>query len=81
MAYLDPASNLGSNPQRFNVKNCKRSTSDKLQTFKTIFCKFLAKNSNRIYFQVQQLQLFGVLSARENTEPFRKIKTGINDLR
>ena len=48
MAYLDSASNPGSKPQRFNVKNFKSSTSDKLQTFKTIFgisCKFLAKNS------------------------------------
>ena len=31
--------------------------------------------------QVQQLQLLGVLSAREITEPFRKIKTRLNDLR
>ena len=47
MAYLDPASILGSKPQRFSVKNCKSSTSDKLQTFRTIFgisCKFLTKN-------------------------------------
>jgi hypothetical protein len=29
-------------------------------------------------FQVQQLQLLGELSAREITEPFRKIKTRIN---
>jgi hypothetical protein len=48
MAYLDTASNPGSKPKRFSVKNCKSSTSDKLQTFKTIFgisYKFLAKNS------------------------------------
>ena len=80
MANLDPASNPGSKPQRFSVKNCKSSTSDKLQTFKTIFgisCKFLDKNSIQMITcsQVQQLQLFGVLSAREITEPFRKIKT------
>jgi hypothetical protein len=37
MAYLDPASNPGSKPQRFSVKNCKSSTPDKLQTFKPIF--------------------------------------------
>ena len=44
MAYLDPASNPGSKPERFNVKNCKSSTPDKPQTIKTIFgifCKLL----------------------------------------
>ena len=35
MAYLDPASNPGSNSQRFSVKNFKSFTSDKDQTFKT----------------------------------------------
>ena len=47
MAYLNPTCNPGSKPQRFRVKNCKSSTSDKLQTFKTVFwhSKFLAKNS------------------------------------
>ena len=47
MAYLDPAFNPGSKPQRLGVTSCKSSTSDKLQTFRTIFgisCKFLAKN-------------------------------------
>ena len=47
MAYLDPASNPGSKPQRFSVKNCKSSTPDKLQTFRTIFgisCKYMTKN-------------------------------------
>jgi hypothetical protein len=47
MAYLDPAPNPGSKPQRFSVENCKSSTSDKLQTFKPIFgisCKFLANH-------------------------------------
>ena len=86
MAYLDPASNSGSKPQRFIVKKWKISTSDKLQTFKTIFgisCKFMAKNSISMitYFQAQQLQLLGVHSGREITEPFGKIKTRINDLR
>ena len=45
--YLDPASKSGSKPQRLGAKNCKRSTSDKLQTFRTIFgssCKFQTKN-------------------------------------
>ena len=47
MAYLDPASNPGSKPQRLGATNCKSSTSDKLQAFRTIFgisCKFLTKN-------------------------------------
>ena len=51
MAYLDPASNPGSKPERFGVKNCKSFTSDKLQRLETIFgifCKRLIKNS--IYF-------------------------------
>ena len=46
MAYLDPASNPGSKPQGLGATNCKSSTSDKLQTFKTIYgisCKFLTK--------------------------------------
>ena len=47
MAYLDPASNPGSKPQRLGAANCKSSTSDKLQKFRTIFgisSKFLIKN-------------------------------------
>ena len=44
ISYLDPASNPGSKPQRLGVTNCKSSTSDKLQTFRTISCKFLTKN-------------------------------------
>ena len=43
MAYLDPASNPGS---KSHTTNCKRSTSDKLQTFRTNFgisCKYLTK--------------------------------------
>ena len=47
MAYLDPASNPGSKPQRLGPTNCKSSPSDELQTFRTIFgisCKFLTKN-------------------------------------
>ena len=46
MAYLDPASNPRSKPQRLCATNCKSSTPDKLQTFRTIFgiyCKFLTK--------------------------------------
>ena len=47
MAYLDSASNPGSKPQRLVAINFKSSTSDKLQTFKTIVgisCKFLTKD-------------------------------------
>ena len=47
LAYLDPASNPGSKPQRLGATNCKNSASDKLQTFKTIFgisYKFPNKN-------------------------------------
>ena len=41
MAYLDSASNPGSKPQRFNVKNFKSSTSDKRQTFKQFLAFFV----------------------------------------
>jgi hypothetical protein len=47
MAYLDPVSTPGSKPQRLGATNFKSSTSEKLQTFRTIFgisCKFLTKN-------------------------------------
>mgnify|MGYP001421615401 CR=1 FL=1 len=47
MAYLDPAANPGSKPQRLRASNCKSSTSDKLEMFRTIFgisCKVLTKN-------------------------------------
>ena len=47
MAYLDPAPNPISKPQRLCATNCKSSTPDKLQTFRTIFgisCKYLTKN-------------------------------------
>jgi len=46
MAYLDPASKFGSKPQSLGATNSKSSTSDKLQTFRTIFgisWKFLTK--------------------------------------
>ena len=36
MAYLDPAGNHGSKPQRLGATNGKSSTSDKLQTFRAI---------------------------------------------
>jgi hypothetical protein len=83
MAYLDSASNPGSKPQRLGVINCKSSTSDKLHPFRTIFgisCKFLTKN----YLHKITLFLFcfeGEFHAREITEPFRKIRRTINDLR
>ena len=47
MTYLDPASNPRSKPQRLCATNCKSSTPDKLQIFRTIFgisCKYLTKN-------------------------------------
>ena len=47
MAYLDPASNPRSKPQRLCATSCKSSTPDKLKTFRTIFgisCKYLTKN-------------------------------------
>ena len=37
MAYLGPASNPRSKSQRLCATNCKSSTPDKLQTFRTIF--------------------------------------------
>ena len=86
MAYLDPASNPGSKLQWFSVKNCKSSNPDKLQTIKTIFgisCKLLTimRKHFLFCFQMQQLQLLGVLSAKEITVLFRKVETRINDLR
>ena len=48
MAYLDPAPNLGSQPQKLGVKNCKGSTSDKLQTFKIIFEIFLQTSNQKL---------------------------------
>ena len=57
MAYLDPALNPGSKPQRLGATNCKSSTSDKLQTFIIIFgisCKFLNKN------YLNEITLFGL---------------------
>jgi hypothetical protein len=86
MAYLDPASNPGSKPKRFIVKNCKSSTPDKLQTIKTIFgisYKLLTIMRKHFWFgfQMQQLQLLGEISVRKITQPFWKIKTKINDLR
>ena len=47
MAYLDPASNPRSKPQRLCATNCKSSTPDKLPIFRTIFeisCKYMTKN-------------------------------------
>ena len=82
MAYLDPASNPGSMPQRLAATNCKSSTSDKLQTFRTILgisCKFLTENyldEITILFRFE-----GEFHAREITEPFRKIRRRINDSR
>ena len=47
MAHLDLASNPRSKPQSLCVTNCKSSTPDKLQTFRTSFgisCKYMTKN-------------------------------------
>ena len=47
MAYLDLTSNPGSMPQRLVATNCKNSTPDKLQAFRTIIgisYKILTKN-------------------------------------
>ena len=81
MAYLDPASNPGSKPQRFSVKNCKSSTPDKLQTFTTIFgisCKYMTKN---YLHEITLMFCFeGESHAREITKPFWKKRRHINDL-
>ena len=84
MAYLDTDSNPRSKPQRLCATNCKSSTPDKLQTFRTIFvifCKYLTKN---YLHQITFFVLFcfeGESHTRETTEPFRKIRRRINDLR
>jgi hypothetical protein len=82
MAYLDPPSNPGTKPQRLGATNFKTSTSDKLQTFRTIFgisCKFLTKD---YLHEITLLFCFeGKSHAREITESFRKIRRRINDLR
>ena len=81
MAYIDPASNPGSKPQRLVATNFKSLTSDKLEKFRTIFgisCKFLTKyylHEIRLLFCIE-----GVSHAREITEPLRKIRRRINDL-
>ena len=81
MAYLDPTSNPGSKPQRLGATNCKSSTSDKLQKFRTIFgisdqklftCDCI--HDNTFCFE-------GESHAREITEPFRKIRKRPNELR
>ena len=82
MVYIDPASNPGSKSQRLGATNCKSSTSDKLQTFIIIFgipCKFLNKN----YLNYTTLFGFfeGEYHTRQITEPFRKMRRRINDLR
>ena len=71
IAYLDPASNPGS-----NVQCCKGSTS--VAFFVNFWQNFIQMIT---CFQVQHIQILGVLSAREMGEPCRKIKTRINNLR
>ena len=85
MAYLDPASNPGSKPQRFSVKNGKSSTSDKLQTFKTIFgisCisgQKLYSNDN-LFSKATAATLGGTFSNR-NHRTFQENKKKTNDLK
>ena len=71
------ASDPGPKPQRLGIKIFfKNCTSDKLQTFKTIFWDFLETSDQNLFILFQSAIL-----AREITEPLRKIKTSINGLR
>ena len=74
MAYVDPASNHGSKPQRLSDKNCKSCTM-KQNTFGGISSKLFTKNS--IY---TQKTIFNATFTRKITEPLRKIKIRIYDL-
>ena len=80
MAYLALLPILDQSYEGLVVKNCKSSTSDKLQKFKPIVvvsCNLLTKNSIYIrntFFAVATLEI-------EITEPPWKIKTRINDLK
>ena len=79
MAYLDPASNPRSKPQKLCATNSKSSTPDKLQIFKTIFgisCKYLTKN-----FLHEITRFEGEFHAREITKPLRNTRRRINDLK
>ena len=73
MAYIDPASNPGSKPQRLGATNCK--SSDELQTFGTIFgisCKYQTKN------YLHEITLFVLfwrgISCNRNHETFQENK-------
>ena len=75
MAYLDPASNPRSKPQSLCATNCKSSTPDKLQTFRTIFgisCKYMIKN------YLHEITLFVLfwrgISCKRNHETFQDNK-------
>ena len=84
MAYLDPASNPGSKPQSFSVKNCKSSTPDKLQTIKTflgISCKLLTiMRKNFLFSNATAATLEGNFN-QKNHSTFQENKNKINDLR
>ena len=70
MAYLDPASNPRSKPPSLCAKNCKNSTPDKLQIFRTIFgisCKYLTKN------YLHEITLFFVLKENFMQEKSRNL--------
>ena len=75
MAYLDPALNPGSKPQRLGAANCKSFTSDKLQIFRTIFgisCKFLTKN---YLHEITLVVLFGRgIKCKRNHRTFEENK-------
>ena len=75
MAFLDPASNPRWKPQRMCATNCKSSTPDKLQIFRTIFgisCKYLTKN------YLHEIKLFVLfwrgISCKRNHETFQENK-------
>ena len=75
MAYLVPATNPRSKPQRLCATNCKSSAPDKLQTFRTIFgisCKYLTKN------YLHEITLFVLswrgISCKRNHETFQENK-------
>ena len=70
MAYLDPASNPRSKPQRLCATNWKNSTPDKLQTFRTIFgisCKYMTKN------YLHEITLYFVLKGNLMQEKSRNL--------
>ena len=77
MAYLDPASNPGSKPQRLGIKITKILLQISFEHFKSFLVSLvnlLPKMRNNFCF------LFFAIPARGNTEPSRKINTGSSPL-